>query len=176
MKKLLVLLIAVIPAATLFGLGGGGTFYGTNSAFADEINNSGFEPMSLRMIGGYGYGVDWDGTKIGGFGMSFVDQNRDEIAGGFGGMILGSYSRLGPFSFSGNALVGVGGLSWPAYFHGEGGVAAMAQIDIELGLPVLPWFQVSGYGGVQFIMPITAGTDPILRYPVMGLRFTWGDF
>ncbi len=169
-------LICFAAAASLGALGGGGAFYGTNSAIGNRYSTADFTPMSIQMTGGYGYGVDWDGTKIGGFGMSFNESGSDSPAGGFGGMIFGSYSRLGPFSFSGNALLGVGGLSWPQYFPPEGGVALMTQVDVELGFPIVPWFQVSAYGGMQFLMPLSDRSDRIMRYPVMGLRFTWGDF
>lgn len=176
MKRIIVFLMMLLPLSGLAALGGGGVFYGSNSSFGSELDNTDFAPGSLSYVGGYGYGVDWNGTKIGGFGMSLVQNNGEGLTGGFGGMLLGSYSRLGPFSFSGNALLGVGGLVVPGYYSVEGNLALLGQLDVELGFPVFPWFQVSGYGGLQVILPVGADISSMIRYPVFGLRFTWGDF
>ena len=55
---------------------------------------------------------------------------------------------------------------------------AAAEADLEAGFAVLPWFQLSVYGGMQVI----GGFDPAtllqtaLYSPVVGARFTWGGF
>lgn len=171
-----VLVLCAVFAAPVSADGGGGVFYAVNSPFAGSLDNSEFQPRTLQQSGGFGYGIDGDGTKIGGFGLSFLDVSSNQAAGGFGGMLLGSYSTIGPFSFAGNGMLGIGGLHLPELLDGGGALSFLGQLDLELGFPITDWFQISGFAGVQFLLPVTAAYKGSINYPMMGLRFTWGSF
>lgn len=169
-------LVLLSAAAPIMANGGGGIFYAVNSPFADSLGNSEFQPRALQQSGGFGYGIDRDGTKIGGFGLSFLDASSNEAAGGFGGMLLGSYSTIGPFSFAGNGMLGIGGLHLPGLLDNGGALSFLGQLDLELGFPVTDWFQISAFAGVQFLLPVTSAYKGSIHYPMMGLRLTWGSF
>ncbi|KGE70703.1 hypothetical protein [Spirochaeta lutea] len=171
----------LLAASPLIAKGGGGTIWGTNMTWIGE-ENLGVSNLGMTFTGGFGYGVARGGAKIGGFGLA-VHNSEDGstsdpfIAGGFGGMLLGTYGSTGRVSVATNLWLGVGGYT---YDYTGGHFGGFGQADIEVGLAVLRWFQISGYAGYASFFPITGSPGRLIEQakytPVLGLRFTWGSF
>jgi hypothetical protein len=173
-KKLIVAAILVTFAAGVaFAYGGGGVFHGTQLPIAGYSNVE----TAADLHGGYGYGASRDGSRYGGFGVSLKDQETDEFLGAFGGVITGRQFRTGPFTLSANIWSGIGYAS-PELVPAPAGFAFFAELNAEAGFSVLPWLQISVYGGYQAIGSIDpAAMFANTRYtPVAGARVTWGGF
>ena len=166
-----IMLVAVVAVAA--GYGGGGFFGGTQIPY---VGYSNIDSMAA-VEGGYGYGASRGGARYGGFGISITDQETDEFLGGFGGVITGRQLRTGPFTLSANIWSGIGYAS-PELLSATSGVAFFAEANAEAGFAVLPWLQISIYGGYQAI----GSFDPAAMFantrytPVVGGRVTWGAF
>ena len=166
-----IMLVAVVVVASAYG--GGGFFQGTQMAIPGYTNMN----SAAEVQGGYGYGASRGGRRYGGFGLAISDQATDEFLGGFGGVITGRQMRTGPFTLSLNIWSGVGYAS-SEFLQAPAGVAFLAEANAEAGFAVLPWLQISVYGGYQAI----GSFDPSSMFantkyaPVAGGRVTWGGF
>lgn len=166
-----VLLTAVVFVAAAYG--GGGFFQGSHMAIPGYTNLD----AAGEVHGGYGYGAGRRGARYGGFGLTVTDARSEELIGAFGGVISGRQMRTGPFTLSANAWSGIGYVN-PDYLLVPGGVGFFAEITAEAGFAILPWMQLSVYGGYQAVGPF----DPALLFtntlytPVVGSRLTWGSF
>lgn len=175
MKRTTILALAFlsVAAAAGFAYGGGGAFSGASLPATDWTNTG----LRIAYTGGFGYGVTDDGHRIGGFGVGVSTEDGREL-GGFGGIINGQQVRIGPLTASVNTWIGVGGLSLPSGTPREF-FGYFAEINGEIGLAVLPWFQVSGYVGMQAmgnLIPGDAFTGNAIYTPVSGIRLAWGSF
>ena len=165
------MLVAVVIVAS--GYGGGGFFQATQMAFPGYTNMDSFAEVQ----GGYGYGASRGGRRYGGFGVAISDAETEEFLGGFGGVISGRQIRTGPFTLSLNIWSGVGYASQDL-IQAPAGVAFFAEANAEAGFAVLPWLQISVYGGYQAI----GSFDPSAMFantryaPVVGGRVSWGSF
>ncbi|MEE8440736.1 MAG: hypothetical protein V3S41_03375 [Spirochaetia bacterium] len=165
------MLVAVVIVASAYG--GGGFFQATQMAFSGYTNMD----SVAEVEGGYGYGVSRGGRRYGGFGMVVSEAETQEFLGGFGGVISGRQMRTGPFTLSLNIWSGVGYASQDL-IQAPAGVAFLAEANAEAGFAVLPWLQISVYGGYQAIGPfdpsaVFANTKYV---PVIGARVSWGSF
>ena len=178
----IVLIAALLPAAA-FADGGGGFFYGlqTNEyPFLRDYpirNNS----LGLMYTGGYGFGIS--GHEInGGFGVGLSDFEGDTgIAGGYGGVIHGLRGKLGPVNIMFTSWTGIGGLKFTSAASGEteGYVIVTEELDLEVGLAVLPWLMPIVYAGYQVMGNVGPGKpfqDFFSYAPVIGIRFVFGSF
>jgi hypothetical protein len=174
---LLVLAALVLPLSLAFAGGAGGV------TWSDQHYISGLSSSTLATseVGGFGYRVSRGGMRTGGFGYAIYSQpGADSLAGGVGGVILGQEGRSGPFTVAANIWTGIGAVS--ATFSGTHAdhVVLFGEANVELGIAVTPWMQLSAYAGMQGI----AGVDPrtgiggeLVRYsPVAGMRLSWGSF
>jgi len=166
-----IMLVAVVVAASAYG--GGGFFQGTQIAIPGYTNVD----VAADVQGGYGYGVSKSGRRHGGFGMYVSDAETDEFLGGFGGVISGWQMRTGPLTLGLNIWSGVGYAS-TELISAPAGLAFLAEANAEAGFAVLPWLQISVYGGYQAIGRFDPSTMfANTRYvPVIGGRVTWGGF
>jgi hypothetical protein len=165
---LAVLLCSLVPASIAFAGGAGGIGYGYQY-FDGRLSSS---DMGMSNITGYGYGVLDDGSRVGGFGMSFISASGD-AAGGVGGMLVGHEWRTGPLVAALTLWGGLGGASWA----GQGCMLGYGAVEAELGVRVLPWMQIVGYAGYQAIgnfLPGIPFSRALLRTPVLGIRIGWG--
>lgn len=167
------ILLTVLVASGVSARGGGGVFQGAYYPIEDYSNVD----RDVRIIGGYGYGVDRGGARHGGFGLVIHDADTSELVGAFGGVVSGRQLRSGSLTLSVNLWTGVGYVnSW--FVSSPVGVGYLAEAAAEVGLALLPWFQVGVYGGMQAV----GSLDPAhlissARYaPVLGTRLTWGRF
>jgi hypothetical protein len=102
-------------------------------------------------VGEYIYGFSWDTSEIDFTGIRYK--------GGFGYGVASGGHRVGGF-----------GLSLYDYQH-EG--------NLELGVKIFSWLQVSGFAGWQtlgklFTFKPANPSDPF--HPIAGFRVTWGSF
>jgi hypothetical protein len=124
--------IATLAAAT----GGGGV---TSGAHVFVLGFSNYELLASA-YGGFGYGANSRGTRIGGFGIAITDQVDDsavgakKLVGGFGGNLAGQELVLGPVTLAITAWTGIGGIA-AAGIPGSGGYFALfEQLDLEVGV------------------------------------------
>ena len=172
MSVVLVLLVVCAALATAYG--GGGYFTGHYFPVRDFTNTE----IEAEVSGGYGYGVSHDGSRYGGFGMVIQSSaHPDGVIGAFGGVITGHQFRGWPFTLSANLWTGVGYVN-PAYVAGSEGVGFLAEVNVEAGMRILPWFQLGLYAGLQVIggFDLPSILDTALYTPVVGARFSWGSF
>jgi len=150
-------------------------------------------------VGGFGYGIDRHGWKIGGFGkaifmggpslplsMRNAQVVVNSVAGGIGGLISGGHGRIGPLDLSINCRLGVGGLAvsgwisrqgFAPYLSNIGIVALYGAADMEVGVHFFPAMMISAFAGIESLAPIAYGADlVIVPTPTMGIRLTWGSF
>lgn len=173
MKRIAVLIPAlVLLAAPAFAGGGGGTFMGRLLPYPRLQNHD----LSASMSGGFGYGVSRDGSRIGGFGLAIEDAQNGAFYGGFGGLMSGQQVKLGPAIGSVNLWTGVGYLAPQS--TGSGSIGYYGELSAELGVVVIPWMQVSAYGGMQVMGRFDryAWFPDAVYAPVAGIRFAWGSF
>lgn len=176
-------LIAILAAAAASADGGGGFFYGLQTNEYPFLkgypirNNS----LGLMYTGGYGYGVS--GHEInGGFGVGLSDfESHTGIAGGYGGVIHGVRGLLGPVNIMVLSWTGIGGIKFTQAASSEtvGYLIVTEEIDLEIGLPVLPWFMPVFYAGYQVMGNVGPGKpfqDFFSYTPVIGVRFAFGQF
>jgi hypothetical protein len=172
MRKLFlaVVLALALPACLAFAGGAGGVGFGTQ-LFDAQFSSS---DVALATITGYGYGVSWEGSRIGGFGMALLS-TQSRIAGGAGGMIVGHEWRAGPLEAALTLFGGVGGIG----YQRSGYMIIFGEADFELGFEVTPWMQVVAYAGYQAwgnVIPGRAFQSAVLTTPVVGIRIGWGGF
>ncbi len=184
LKRILALsLILGAALAAAYADGGGGFFYGLQTTEYPFLrgypirNNS----VGLTYTGGYGYGVS--GHEItGGFGVGFTDSTSDTgIAGGYGGVINGARAQVGPLNLMITSWTGIGGIKFTEAATGEtaGFLIVTEEIDLEIGLAVLPWFMPVFYAGYQVMGNLAPGQpfhDFFSYTPAVGVRFAFGKF
>lgn len=166
MKRSVLLSIFLLIMTKAFS-SGGGIYYGTY-VYKDRYANIDLE--NSYYYGGYGYGTNHWGGRIGGFGM--VIFNGDAFSGAYGGMISGRELVRGPISAAIDLWTGIGYLS----HDNINGVSPIAELKGEIGVAPMPWFQLVVYGGLQGVTTFTNFRDDILYSPVMGIKFVWGSF
>ncbi|HEY9593036.1 MAG TPA: hypothetical protein VHE79_01070 [Spirochaetia bacterium] len=158
-------LVFFLASAALFAAGGAGGM---------GLGYQGFDASGRGTLStmGYGYGTSRDGNRIGGFGMSILSTTGEQD-GGVGGILLGHEWREG---------AGVGAIT---FLGGAGGVGDNAggymilfgEVDLELGLRVTRWMQLTGYVGYQVwgnLIPGPAFTLLTSYSPIVGVRIAWG--
>ena len=201
------LLLMLIVSTSAVAVGGGGIEIVTNAgsdavpSLAEKISGDAWLDIptaSIAGVGGFGYGVTNDNFKIGGFGFAFWSNEISKpvpafgvewkgLAGGFGGVILGSQFALRPIVFALNTRLGVGGISvdlrtYPpqdnATINSFGTLGFYGNVDAEIGLALGGNMLISGYAGVSGILSLTFTSPSVLPLlvPMYGIRITWGDF
>jgi hypothetical protein len=131
--------------------------------------------------GAYGYGMSRHEIR-GGFGVGISDYAGDTgIAGGYGGVIGGARAKAGPLNFMITSWTGLGGIRFSDASGGEtaGYLIATEELDLEIGLAVLPWLMPVFYAGYQLMGNLGPGKpfrDFLSYTPVVGIRFAFGRF
>lgn len=171
-------------AVSLFADGGGGVFWQNQTdkfPFAPEWHLT-QDLADLKMVGGFGYGIDNHGGISGGFGYGIVSEYEGEgaIAGGFGGVINGFRILHNPIHLAVVSYLGFGGIAIQGApgEEEEGYFAVSLELDVELGLP-MGWLMPVVYAGYQYIGNILPGDSFSLFQtygPVLGCRVAFGDF
>jgi len=169
----------LLTAAVSMADGGGGIMGGMEH-YDSKYSSA---DLGTSLIGGYGYGTSEDGERTGGFGLAmFGMKDSPGMAGGFGGLLLGSEANLGPLQLALDLLLGVGGV-WQheADDDGTGGgmMAAYGEIDLSLGIRLTRWMRLAAYAGFQGFGNLFPGEPfrSLLYYaPVIGVRVAWGSF
>jgi hypothetical protein len=173
----LAVLLALLAAAPAAAGGAGGVLHG-EQRFDPQFAN--FD-LGTQYVGGYGYGVSASGQRMGGFGLAFFSEpDSGRFSGGVGGVMSGQEFRLGPFEVAANLWTGVGGVAKHTVLgQPDGWFVLFGQADVEVGLAILPWWQISSYAGVQLMANLAPGEpfEGLLVYtPVVGVRVAWGGF
>jgi hypothetical protein len=90
--------IAVLAAADAWAGGGGGAGGVTHGC--QYLDNGWYSvDVSENTVGGFGYGVNRRGERIGGFGLAFFSTDPSvEFEGGVGGLINGQQISIGPLT------------------------------------------------------------------------------
>jgi hypothetical protein len=184
LKRILALsLILGAALAAAYADGGGGFFHGLQTSEYPFLRGYPIRSNSLGLMytGGYGYGVS--GHQItGGFGVGFSDYgSHTDLAGGYGGVINGARAKFGPLNLMITSWTGLGGIRFTAAATGEtaGYLIATEELDLEIGLALLPWFMPVFYAGYQLMGNLTPGQpfgDFFSYTPVVGVRFAFGKF
>lgn len=171
MKRLIMTAVLIGMVSAAFAYGGGGLFSGHHVAYPGYYSID----RGIEYSGGYGYGTDRDGRRSGGFGL--VMNSSEQFVGAFGGAIQGHQVRLGPVTLSANIWTGFGYLS-PQISGSPISFGFVAEATAEAGFAVLPWLQLSFYGGAQAIGPfdLVHLVDTVNYSPILGTRLTWGSF
>jgi hypothetical protein len=174
---LVCVLLGALALGTVWADGAGGSFLGYTVGDA-EIPGDFHVPgtgESLTYFGGYGYGVARRGVINGGFGLALLDRADDGYAGGIGGFISGLRILRVPFHLALVSWTGLGGVS----ARDRGYFVAFGELDLELGLPIVPWFMPTVYVGYQVIGNLIPGLpfqQSLTHNAVAGFRISWGDF
>ena len=173
--------IAVLAAAGAYAGGGGGAG-GVTHGFQYLELDSGWYSVDVQetTVGGFGYGVNRHGERIGGFGLAFFSADPAVVfEGGVGGLINGQQFSIGPLTAAAVAWTGIGCLRAGVPGMTGAWLTLFLEADLEIGWALTPWLQVTGYGGVQVMANLAPG-DPfegMLFYtPTVGVRIAWGSF
>ncbi len=170
-RTILTSLVIVIVGAAACAYGGGGFFSGEHLSYPGFASTD----HGIEYSGGYGIGATCGGYRNGGFGV--VLQSSDDFVGAFGGSIQGRQVRIGPTTFSANLWTGFGYLS-PHVSGSPVRFGYLAEATAEVGLTLIPLFQLSIFGGVQAIgaLDLARLAETVNCAPVVGGRATWGSF
>lgn len=173
----LIVCVVVLVLTTTFSFagGGGGLTYGVYLHMPPYSN----QQLTVNFFGGFGYGVNRQGAKIGGFGIAILDNDASDLmAGGFGGLITGKRLTAGPFFVSINIWSGFGGIGSsfgnPSSFFG-----LFLEGNVEFGIRLVPWMQLAVFAGEQVITNLIPGlpfVGNLVYTPVFGTRIIWGGF
>jgi len=195
MKRILLLSLLfvtlLVPALPLAAEGAGGLlFQVVKPAWNPAFLGGETMPYDLEFMGGYGYGVTEEGMVIGGFGMGFFDTNlvsydydrlNPHLAGGVGGVILGSRvigTRSAHLDL--DCRLGLGGVgSWGGTAGARGYAICYAEPYAELGLGLTPWMHLSatlGYTVMGNLIPGRFFSDLFDHSPTLGFTLSFGDF
>lgn len=159
------LLLATIPGWTSFAEGAGGLEITQSFAAGDATSAE-----RWTGIGGFGYGVLRDGSVIGGFGMG---AHSPSLSAGYGGTLQGWQHRWGPLVGLATTKIGFGGVATPNY----SGFSMLGAAEAQLGILVLPWFDVGFKAGVAGTVTFVPDQSLKLAWsPVVGVRLAWGAF
>lgn len=138
----------------------------------------------ISAVGGSGYGVDEEGTMVGGFGLGVTSRNlslTDSPTGtpvtgfhaGYGGMMSGWQHRWGPIVGQAVTRIGFGGADWSSV----AGFSMLGMADLQVGLMLFPWFNLAVSGGVAGTLTLVSGQPLIIGYaPTLGLHLHWGAY
>jgi hypothetical protein len=177
LKRILVLgLILGAALSAVYADGGGGFFNGLQTPEFLPNNSPG-----LMYTGGYGYEVSGHRVK-GGFGVGLSDfQGETGIAGGYAGVIHGARAKVGPTNLMITSWTGIGGLKFTQAQSGDSlsYLIVTEEIDLEIGVALLPWFMPVFYAGYQVMGNVAPGrpfSDFFSYTPVVGVRFAFGKF
>jgi hypothetical protein len=179
-RAAVLVLLALFAGAQAFSEGAGGMLYGTSR----RDWNPNFMPSSplacdIGYFGGYGYGVDHEGTITGGFGLALSNfgSGSPSIQGGLGGLIVGQrVIGLRLVHLDADLRFGAGGLS---YNNSKGYFVAYAEPYLELGIGLTPWLHLSATAGYQFIGNLMGGkVFESFTYwsPTFGMTIGFGSF
>lgn len=162
-----------------FDHGAGGLWFGVNgqkSLFSFIPSNT----SDFIYLGGYGYGVLYGRTIIGGFGFAILDISIFDspygIAGGFGGLITGVKifnSHIVDIDLI--IWLGLGGIGVD---ETEGYFSGMIEFNINMGFKLTRWMELVLFGGYQIIGNIIPGIpfDSFYRYTLtFGIRLAFGS-
>lgn len=170
-----VLLLTLLPlAATAEGAGGVEVLQLGGQNFLPWAGSS-FTPGTgmVTTVGGLGYGVDEDGTVMGGFGLAVRSEGSPSYHAGYGGTIHGWQHRWGPVVGLFTTRVGFGG----SYWDQQVGLSLLGTAGAQVGLRLVPWFVIGVEAGLAGTITATADDPFRLAYaPTVGLRFLWGAF
>ena len=162
---LAVLLLSLFPACLVSAGGWGGV-----SACGQYFDRSISGPtLGVSTVMAYGYGVNEEGDRIGGFGLGMISSSAS-AAGGAGGILLGHEWWLGPFVAGFNLEGGVGGTS----VGSNGYLLLFGQAEVDLGIA---WLQIVAYIGYQAagnLFPGASFSAVKMAAPVLGMRVAWG--
>ena len=174
--------IAALAASGAWAGGGGGAGGMTHGfQYLDLAGGWYSHDVRENTIGGFGYGVNRYGERIGGFGLAFFSADPGiEFEGGVGGLINGQQFSIGPLTAAAVAWTGIGCLTTNLPGMAGSWITLFLEADLELSWALTPWLQATCYGGVQ-LMANLSPEDPfdenVLFYtPVVGVRFAWGSF
>ena len=176
--------IALLAAVGAFADGAGGVTHGMQYLDLDrcyDLDGGWYTAdVGLQTVGGFGYGANRHGERVGGFGLAlFSEDPTIEFAGGVGGLINGQQISVGPLTAAAVVWVGAGCLTSDVPGLDGSWVVAFGELDLEVGWALTPWFQVSGYAGMQVMGNVT-GSHPFQEFlfytPVVGVRVAWGSF
>jgi hypothetical protein len=173
--------LAVVAASGAWAGGGGGAggvTHGFQYIYLDNCLSS--VNVQENTIGGFGYGVNRHGERIGGFGLAFFSVDPSvEFEGGVGGLINGQQFSIGPLTAAAVAWTGIGCLTTDVAGIAGTWFTLFIEADVEVGWALTPWLQVTGYGGMQVMVNLEP-EDPfegMLFYtPTVGVRIAWGSF
>ena len=177
MKKFMSLIVFIVPLVTAAAdNGGGGIISGTHLNYGQFANYE----LKATYFGGFGYGASDRGTRVGGFGVTILD-NSDEhlLIGGFGGTIVGQEFTAHPVTVAATSWTGLGGIAADLQGGRGGYFAFMEEISFEAGIAVVPWMQIVMYAGFQIIGSILPGfmfNEAFSYTPTFGLRIAFGSF
>jgi hypothetical protein len=173
--------IAVLAASGAYAGragGAGGVTYGNQ--YLDLDGGWYSVDVEENTVGGFGYGVNRHGERIGGFGLAFFSFDPSVVfAGGVGGLINGQQISLGPLTAAAVAWTGVGCLTTDVPGLAGSWVTLFFELDVEVGWAVTPWLQVCGYAGMQLMGNVSPGRpfeDFLFYTPTVGVRIAWGSF
>lgn len=181
MNTILIAAAIVIGAATGAWAGGGGAGGLTNGTQYLDLDRCLYShDIEEVTVGGFGYGVDRHGERVGGFGLAFFSADPAIVfEGGVGGFINGQQFSIGPLTAAVVAWTGVGCLTTNVPGIAGTWYTLFLEADVEVGWAVTRWMQVSGYAGMQLLTNLSP-EDPfqgLLFYtPVVGVRVAWGSF
>ena len=132
--------------------------------------------LKSLMVGGFGYGTNIVGTRLGGFGIGFLDRsNPADLQGGFGGLIVGQEFFWGPVTIAVSSWTGLGGINSDAISNSVGFLSLYEELALELGFSPIPWLRLVAYGGYQLIASLSSGFFRTIVYnPVAGVRVVFG--
>ena len=183
MKTITVVTIFAVFSLTMASAdGAGGLYYGFQHYSGDWSSHD----MGSRYLGGFGYGVNSQGSRVGGFGFALLSDDPKTpgtITGGFGGTITGREVNLGPLMLALNVWAGIGGvksrLNEHQFDEPSRYLALYGELNAEAGFALTPWFQLIIYGGIQGMGNLLPGSpfeDVLVYTPVIGGRLAWGSF
>ena len=179
--------LTLLPFSMVSADGAGGLYYGFQY-YHDEWSS---QDLESRYLGGFGYGVNSRGSRMGGFGFALLSDdpgNPGTVTGGFGGTITGREVNLGPLMLGLNVWAGVGGVKSRLDESGlneagsdkpRGYLALYGELNAEVGFALTPWFQLVVYGGIQGMGNLLPGSpfeDLLVYTPMIGGRLAWGSF
>jgi hypothetical protein len=168
--------LGVLPLSVVFAGGAGGVTWG-QELVDPSLSNFG---LQTAFSGGYGYGVNRDGQRIGGFAVSLNTISAGPSFGAaFVGVITGQEVHLGALVGALNLWTGIGGMSANPVLNTPDCFALFGELDLEVGFGFTRAMRLTGYAGIQAIVSVMEGQplfQNVIYAPVLGLRMAWGSF
>ena len=165
---LIAALLLAVPAG--FAIAGGFGGIGVGGPYFQSAANGPL--MGVSSVTAFGYSVNDEGDRVGGFGLGLFTP-AGSAEGGAGGLLAGHEWRLGPAFLALNLWGGVGGLR-----SGDMGyLLVFGQADLEIGILWLPWMEITFYAGYQTwgnLFPGVPFASAVSAAPILGMRMAWG--